>query len=103
MAQLFALVWLKWTLVRNSLRSRRAVAGRVAAALGVLAGLGLSLAAATGVGAGAYFLSTHAVERGGLGAREVNAGFAVLLFIFMLVFLMWAMMPLALGGGSRFE
>lgn len=103
MSQLFALVWLKWTLVRNSLRSRRAVAGRVAAALGVLAGLGLSLAAAVGVGAGAYFLSAHAVERGGLGARELSAGFAVLLFVFTLMFLMWALMPLALGGGSRFE
>src|SRR5829696_3270063 len=103
MSQLFALVWLKWTLVRNSLRSRRAVAGRVAAALGVLAGVGLSLAAAVGVGAGAYFLSAHAAGRGGLGAREVNAGFAVLLFVFTLVFLMWALMPLALGGGSRFE
>jgi hypothetical protein len=103
MSQLFALVWLKWRLVRNSLRSRRAVAGRLAAVVGVLAGLGLSLAAAVGVGAGAYFLSAHAAERGGLGAREMNAGFAVLLFVFTLVFLMWALMPLALGGGSRFE
>lgn len=103
MSQLYALIWLKWTLVRNSLRSRRAVAGRAAAALGVLAGLGLSLAAATGVFAGAYFLSTHSVERGGLGARELNAGFAVLLFVFTTLFVMWALMPLALGGGSRFE
>src|SRR3954470_24344646 len=102
MAQLFALIWLKWTLVRNSLRSRRAVAGRVAAALGVLAGLGLSLAAAIGVGAGAYFLSAHA-GRGSLDARQLGAGFAVLLFIFTTMFLMWALMPLALGGGSRFE
>lgn len=102
MSQLFALIWLKWTLVRNSLRSRRAVAGRVASVVGVLAGLGLSLAAALGVGVGAYFLSAHA-GRGGVGARELNAGFAVLLFIFTLVFLMWALMPLVLGGGSRFE
>lgn len=103
MSQLFALVWLKWTLVRNSLRSRRAVAGRLAAALGMLAGLGLSLAAATGVGAGAYFISAHTLERGGLGARELSAGFAVLLFVFTVMYLMWALMPLALGGGSRFE
>jgi ABC-2 type transport system permease protein len=103
MSQLLALVWLKWRLVRNSLRSRRAVAGRVAAALGVLAGLALSCAAAVGVGVGAYILSTHSVERGGLGAREVGAGFAVLLFIFTIMYLMWALMPLALGGGNRFE
>jgi hypothetical protein len=102
MAQLFALIWLKWTLVRNSLRSRRAVAGRVAAAFGVLAGLGLSLAAAVGVGAGAYFVSAHA-GRGSLDARQLGAGFAVLLFVFTTMFLMWALMPLALGGGSRFE
>lgn len=103
MSQLFALIWLKWTLVRNSLRSRRAVAGRLAAALGMLAGLGLSLALAAGVGVGAYFLSAHTVERGGLGARELSTGFAVLLFVFTVMYVMWALMPLALGGGSRFE
>ncbi|MFL6253869.1 MAG: hypothetical protein ACJ74T_02500 [Pyrinomonadaceae bacterium] len=102
MSQLFALVWLKWTLVRNSLRSRRAVAGRVAAALGVVAGLTLSVAAACGVGAGAYVLSAYAGPWAGK-APQSNTGFAVLLFIFTVTFLMWALMPLALGGGSRFE
>jgi len=102
MAQLLALVWLKWTLFRNSMRSRKAVAGRVAAALGVLAGLALSLTVATGVGAGAYFLSARA---GGAAAEEaqVRAGFIVLLFVFTLAFTSWALMPLALGGGGRFE
>lgn len=103
MSQLFALVWLKWTLVRNSLRSRRAAAGRVASVLGALAALALSLAVATGVGVGAYLLAAHSVERGGLDAREVGSGFAVLLFVFTMVFVMWALMPLALGGGNRFE
>jgi hypothetical protein len=100
MSQLFALVWLKWTLVRNSLRSRRAVAGQAAAAAGVLAGLGLSLAVAVGVGSVAYFISTQTIH---WDASELSAGFAVLLFIFTTLFLMWALMPLALGGGSRFE
>ena len=103
MSQLYALIWLKWTLVRNSLRSRRAAAGRAASVLGALASLALSLAVAASVGAGAYFLAAHSVERGGLGAREVGAGYAVLLFVFTMVFVMWALMPLALGGGSRFE
>jgi ABC-2 type transport system permease protein len=102
MSQLFALVWLKWTLVHNSLRSRRAVAGRLAAALGVVAGLTLSCAVAFGVGAGAYFVSLHAGP-GSVNARQLSAGFAVLLFVFTTMFLMWALMPLALGGGSRFE
>ena len=102
MSQLFALIWLKWTLVRNSLRSRKAVAGRVAAVVGVLAGLALSLSMAAGVGAGAYLVSSQA-GRTGFSARQLGAGFAVLLFVFTFVFLMWALMPLALGGGSRFE
>jgi ABC-2 type transport system permease protein len=102
MAQLLALVWLKWRLVRNSLRSRKAVAGRAASALGMLAGLALSLAAAIGVGAGAYVLSAHAGPRAG-EPPQLNVGFALLLFVFTTAFLMWALMPLALGGGNRFE
>ena len=102
MSQLLALFWLKWTLVRNSFRSRKAAAGRVASALGALAGLVLSLAAAAGVGAGAYMLS--ASTRGwDVQARHLSAGFAVLLLLFTIFFTMWSLTPLALGGGSRFE
>jgi ABC-2 type transport system permease protein len=99
-----ALVWLKWTLFRNSMRSRRAVAGRVAAGLGMLAGLTLSLIVAVSIGIGAYFLSAHppaGVE--GAGELQARAGFVVLLFVFTIAFVMWALMPLALGGGNRFE
>ncbi|HEX8281951.1 MAG TPA: hypothetical protein VF588_01130 [Pyrinomonadaceae bacterium] len=103
MAQLFALVWLKWTLLRNSLRSRRAVAGRLAALLGLLAGLALSLTVATAVGAGAYFLSASAARMPAVEGRATAAAYVVLLFLFTLAFIIWAMMPLALGGGSRFE
>ncbi|HYG79683.1 MAG TPA: hypothetical protein VD861_04810, partial [Pyrinomonadaceae bacterium] len=58
-----------------------------------------------GVGAGAYFLSKQA---GGLesqsGAPRAAAGaYVVLLFLFTVAFTMWALMPVALGGGSRFE
>jgi hypothetical protein len=102
MSQLSALVWLKWTLTRNSLRSRRAVAGRVAAVLGVLAGLALSLLVAASLGVGAYFLSAQAHARG-VDLTEARAGFVVLLFLFTIAFMMWALTPLALGGGDRFE
>jgi hypothetical protein len=103
MAQLFALVWLKWALLRNSLRSRRAVAGRVAAAVGVLLGLALSLLIALGVGAGAYFLSAHAGRMESGPGRAATGAYVVLLFIFTVAFTTWALMPVALGGGSRFE
>lgn len=102
MAQLLAMVWLKWTLLRNSLRSRRAVASRLAAALGLLAGLALSLAVAFGVGAAAYFLTAEAA-RLSPGEGQPRAAYVVLLFVFTLAFTMWALMPVALGGGSRFE
>jgi hypothetical protein len=103
MAQLRALVWLKWTLLRNSLRSRRAVAGRVAALVGVVAGMVLSLAVAFGVGAGAYFLSAQAAHGAEGAGRAATAAYVVLLFIFTVAFTTWALMPIALGGGSRFE
>jgi hypothetical protein len=104
MSQLSALMWLKWTLFRNSMRSRRAVVGRAAAALGMLLGVGLSLLTAAGLGAGAYFLSAHAPE-GVARASELQerAAFVVMLFIFTIAFLMWALTPLMLGGGDRFE
>jgi hypothetical protein len=77
----------------------------VAALLGVLAGLALSLLVAFGVGAGAYFLSKHAgeLESPSGAARAATGAYVVLLFIFTVVFTMWALMPIALGGGSRFE
>lgn len=86
---------------RNSMRSRRAAVGRAASALGSLMGLVLSLAIALALGFAAYFLSLpdpHLME--GKGALT---GLLFIFFIFTVAFLMWATMPLALGGGSRFE
>jgi ABC-2 type transport system permease protein len=101
MAQLFALVWLKWTLFRNSMRSRKAAVGRVAATLGSAAGLALALLVAAGLGAASYFLT--APEGGPHQAEAARDGFLFLFFILTTAFLMWALMPLALGGGGRFE
>ncbi len=102
MAQLFALVWLKWRLLRNSLRSRRAVAGRVAAAAGLLVGLAFSLLVAFGVGAGAYLISAGAAGQPP-SEGQPRAAYVVLLFVFTVAFTTWALMPVALGGGNRFE
>jgi ABC-2 type transport system permease protein len=101
MSQLFALVWLKWTLFRNSMRSRRAVVGRVVGTLGMMAGLALALVVAAGLGAASYFLTSPG---GGVHQEQAaREGFMFLFFIFTTAFLMWALMPLALGGGGRFE
>jgi hypothetical protein len=104
MAQLVALAWLKWALFRNSMRSKKAVAGSVAATGGMLLALAVSLLIAAAVGAGAYFLSAHA-PAGVANASELQdtAAYVVLLFMFTLAILMWALTPLALGGGNRFE
>jgi predicted permease len=104
MAQLAALAWLKWTLFRNSMRSRKAVVGRATSVLGLLAALALSLATAVGLGAGAYFLSANA-PAGVAGADELQdgAGYVLMLFMFTVAYMMWALTPLALGGGNRFE
>lgn len=102
MAQLYALVWLKWTLFRNSMRSRKAVVSRVVGVLGMLAGLALALVVAAGLGAAVYFFALP----GGVAASRERASldaFVFMLFILTIVFLMWALMPLALGGGGRFE
>jgi hypothetical protein len=104
MSQLNALVWLKWTLFRNSMRSRKAVVSRVAGGLGLLAALALALLIAAGLGVAAYFLAGHAPEGvEGAGALQDSAGFAFMFFIFTVAFMMWALMPVALGGGNRFE
>ncbi|HZG53321.1 MAG TPA: hypothetical protein VEZ40_14415, partial [Pyrinomonadaceae bacterium] len=55
-AQLGALVWLKWRLFVNAMRSKRGAANRAASALGTLFALAFSLTLSAGLGAGAYFV-----------------------------------------------
>ena len=54
MSQLLTLIWLKWRLLRNSLRSSKAVVNKIASVLGMLVALALSLAVALGLGVAAY-------------------------------------------------
>ena len=102
MAQLAALVWLKWALFRNSMRSRKAAVGQAASALGLAAALLLSLGAAAGLGVASHFLASPegAGEDGALAARDA---FVFLFSLYTMAFVMWALVPLAMGGGSRFE
>jgi hypothetical protein len=103
MSQLMALAWLKWALFRNSMRSKKAVAGSVASTAGMLLALAASLLVAVSLGAGAYFLSANP-PAGVQNSSELqdSAGYVLLLFMFTIAFMMWALTPLALGGGNRF-
>ncbi|HEV2705307.1 MAG TPA: hypothetical protein VGV59_05250 [Pyrinomonadaceae bacterium] len=105
MAQLGALLWLKWRLLRNTLRDGKAATGRVATALGLLAGFGISLAIAALLGVGIYAMAWAERESGGrlagTGIGELSSVFIV--WIFIILYLMWAIVPLGLGGGSRFD
>src|SRR5918993_3677798 len=103
MSQLGALVWLKWRLFRNSMRSRKAVAGRLASALATLAALAFSLAVAAGLGAAAYFVSSPAAREDPELSQLTGGAFVFFLFALTFVYLMWAVVPLGLEGGSRFE
>ena len=103
-AQLGALVWLKWRVLRNSLRSRRGAANRAASAVGTLAAGALSLLFAAGMGAAGYWLArttdpAHAVAVRGDAAQPMLLLFGLL----SIMFLMWALVPLSLGGGTGFD
>jgi hypothetical protein len=109
MSQLLTLIWLKWRLLRNSLRSSRAVVNKVASVLGMLLALMFSLVVALVLGIAAYVIS----QPGGLGhilsrstASEMPAA-ATAEFIFFSIFgflyLMWATLPLSIGGSKQFD
>ena len=108
-AQLGALVWLKWRLFLNALRSRRGAANRVASALGTLAAVVLSLMLATGLGLGAYFVVRNRTgARAARLAQDLATGASVdalfLLFgMVSMIYLVWATAPLSFGGGNQFD
>lgn len=104
MAQLSALIWLKWTVFRNTMRSRKARAHSLAATLGTLAALALALLVALGLGIAAYSLTSPDARQGAELAREMEMSGELFLFsIFSFLYLMWAMVPLGIGGASRFD
>jgi hypothetical protein len=114
MDQFAALLWLKWTLFRNAMRSRKAVLSRVASILGTLAALVFALFLAIVLGMVVYkVLSPNSASyvmaqlpRGHPLAAEMKqlmqSGFLLLFIIFAFLYLMWATVPLSLGGGSQF-
>ena len=110
MSQLRTLVWLKWTLFRNSLRSSKAVASRVATIIGMLAALILALLIALGLGVVAYALTSAEIMshvssgRNGAAAAEANPSAEFIFFsILSFFYLMWATLPLSIGASRQFE
>lgn len=109
MSQLLTLIWLKWRLLRNSLRSSKAVVNKIASILGMLVALVLSLGVALGLGVAAYVLSQPGALEDALGrntARDLpmTASAEFIFFsIFSFLYLMWATVPLSIGGSKQFD
>jgi hypothetical protein len=113
MSQLSALIWLKWTLFRNAMRSRKAALSRIASILGTLVALAVAMLIAVILGIVIYRqLLPGASEQilsqfpaGYPQAAEMRAMMRPGFLLFMIVailYLMWATVPLSLGGGSQF-
>lgn len=109
MSQLLTLIWLKWRLLRNSLRSSKAVVNKVASILGMLLAFTFALMFALLLGFVAYSLAQpeglgSALQRS--AARELPEGAStefIFFSIFGIIYLMWATVPLSLGGGKQFD
>ncbi|HEY3582469.1 MAG TPA: hypothetical protein VGK82_18075 [Pyrinomonadaceae bacterium] len=108
MSQLLTLIWLKWRLLRNSLRSSKAVVNRAASVFGMLIVLAFSLLLALVLGAVAYFVSQPENLARMLrdSPREISAATTaefIFFSIFGFMYLMWGTLPLSLGGGKQFD
>jgi hypothetical protein len=108
MSQLLTLIWLKWRLLRNSLRSSKAVVNKAASLLGMLLALVFSAALALILGLVAYFVSQPEEMREILSRSTHDIPVAATTeFIFFSIcgflYLMWATLPLSIGGGRQFE
>ena len=108
MSQLLTLIWLKWRLLRNSLRSSRAVVNKVASVLGMLLALLFAIVVAVVLGIVAYVISqpenlVYFLRRSSTEiSAEVTAEF-VFFSILGFIYLMWATLPLSIGGGKQFD
>jgi hypothetical protein len=107
MRQLATLLWLKWTLFRNSLRSSKAVVNRVATILAMLFALALALLLALGLGVAAYALTSPELQniqsRAHTGERLIPSAEFVFFSILSFLFLIWATLPLSIGSSRQFD
>jgi hypothetical protein len=110
LSQLNTLIWLKWKLFRNSLRSRKAKLNRAASIIGTLAALALSLVIAFVLGIVAYVITSETgaaqIEQARVASRaaaEIPPPGFIVFMIFAFLYMLWATLPLSIGGGSQFD
>jgi hypothetical protein len=108
MSQLLTLIWLKWRLLRNSLRSSKAVVNKIASILGMLITLVLAAVLALILGVVAFALTQPGamgnVFRQAAAPESANASVEFIFFsILGLLYLMWATVPLSIGGNKQFD
>ena len=109
MSQLLTLIWLKWRLLRNSLRSSKAVVNKAASILGTMLALFFSLTVAAILGVGAYALTRpdvlgDALRHPAASDFPIGASAEFILFsMFGILYLMWATVPLSIGGSKQFD
>lgn len=109
MSQLLTLIWLKWRLLRNSLRSSKAVVNKVASVLGMFIAFVFAFVFAVVLGFICYSLTQpegfgSAIQRSAARDFPENASTEFIFFsIFGVIYLMWATVPLSLGGGKQFD
>ncbi|HEY0004085.1 MAG TPA: hypothetical protein VGB17_04675 [Pyrinomonadaceae bacterium] len=103
MSQLRALIWLKWRLFRNGLRSRKAVANRAASLLTTLLMLALALGSAIALGVIAFFMVAEPEQVSASESGTGPAGISFFFMIFTMIYLAWGLVPMSMGSGSQFD
>jgi hypothetical protein len=109
LSQLTTLIWLKWTLFRNSFRSSKQAINRLASFLGLVLAVVFATLMSVGFGVVAYALSKPGALQEVLDSRATGsidpALPAELIFFTILAFcyLLWATVPLSTGSSRQFD
>jgi hypothetical protein len=109
MSQLLTLIWLKWRLLRNSLRSSKALVNKAASVLGTLLALFLSLTVAVILGVASYALTQsdlvgEAFRHPAAEDLPIPTSREFIFFsMYGILYLMWATVPLSIGGSKQFD